>query len=248
VRRLTDFQDPAYADEYLDRVTTLYAADRLTGGAEKGYVLTLAAAKYVAVAMAYDDVIRVAELKIRSPRHTRVRDEVGAQPDQIVYTTEFMHPRVQEFAGIMPAWLGRWVEAHPELFGPLFRKGRRVRSGTIGWFLVLYLISAFKPIRRRTLRHMREVEILEKWLALAATHAPANYDLAVEILRARRLVKGYSGTHAAGSSKFDRVIGAVPMLAARSDGALWLRRLNQAAFTDESGEALDGALRTIATL
>lgn len=248
VRRLTDFQDPAYADEYLDRVTALYATDHLASGPEKGYALTLAAAKYVAVAMAYDDVIRVAELKIRSPRQMRVRNEVGAQADQIVYTTEFMHPRVQEFAGIMPAWFGRWVEAHPELFGPLFRKGRRVRSGTIGWFLVLYLISAFKPIRRRTLRHMREVEILEKWLALAAAHAPANYDLAVEILRARRLVKGYSGTHAVGSSKFDRVIGAVPMLAARADGALWLRRLNQAAFADESGEALDGALRTIATL
>jgi indolepyruvate ferredoxin oxidoreductase, beta subunit len=67
-------------------------------------------------------------------------------------------------------------------------------------------------------------------------------------LGARRLVKGYSDTLARGMSKFDRVIGAVPLLAPRHDGASWLRRLRQAALMDESGAALDGALKTIASL
>jgi indolepyruvate ferredoxin oxidoreductase beta subunit len=75
-----------------------------------------------------------------------------------------------------------------------------------------------------------------------------NYDLAVEIIAARRLIKGYSDTHARGESKFDRVIGAVPLLSARSDGADWLRRLRDAALMDEAGIALNGALKTIATL
>jgi indolepyruvate ferredoxin oxidoreductase, beta subunit len=44
------------------------------------------------------------------------------------------------------------------------------------------------------------------------------------------------------------VIGAVPLLAPRHDGATWLRRLRQAALMDESGAALDGALQTIASL
>jgi indolepyruvate ferredoxin oxidoreductase beta subunit len=89
---------------------------------------------------------------------------------------------------------------------------------------------------------------IERWLALAAAHVAGNYDLAVEIVAARRLVKGYSDTHARGESKFDRVLSAVPVLAGRADGAEWMRRLRDAALMDENGIALDGALKTIATL
>ena len=113
---------------------------------------------------------------------------------------------------------------------------------------MLYVLSAFKPIRRTTLRHQREMAHMEKWLAVATGTITQNYDLAVEVLNARRLVKGYSDTHARGESKFDRVIGAVPLLAPRADGADWMRRLRDAALMDENGIALDGALKTVATL
>ena len=159
-----------------------------------------------------------------------------------------MHPRLEEVAGTMPAALGRFLENNPALFGWPFRKGRRVRSGTIHWFLMLYVLAAFRPIRRTTLRHGREMAHLDRWLALAAAHVAQNYDLAIEIINARRLVKGYSDTHARGESKFDRVIAAVPLLAPRADGAEWMRRLRDAALMDEKGIALDGALKTIATL
>ena len=248
VRRTTDFQDPKYANEYLDRVAAIYALDNTNGGAAKGYKLTATAAKYIAVAMAYDDVIRVAELKTRPQRYARVLRDNSVGNGQIVYTTEYMHPRLEETAGTIPAPLGRFLEAHPALFGWMFRKGRRVRSGTIHWFLMLYVIAALKPIRRTTLRHQREKAHLEKWLALVSAQAPVNYDLAVEVLAARRLIKGYSDTHARGESKFDRVIGAVPLLSSRGDGADWMRRLRDAALMDEKGIALDGALKTIASL
>jgi indolepyruvate ferredoxin oxidoreductase, beta subunit len=247
VKHLTDFQDPAYAGEYLDRLTKIFAIDGAAGAA-KSYALTAAAAKYVAVAMTYDDVIRVADLKTRASRFARVQRENSVGEGQIVYTTEYMHPRLEEVAGTMPAPLGRFLESNPSLFGWMFRKGRRVRSGTIHWFLMLYALAALKPIRRTTLRHKREMAHLEKWLALATAHAAENYDLAVEIINARRLVKGYSDTHARGVSKFDRVIGAVPLLTRRADGAEWMRRLRAAALMDENGIALDGALKTVATL
>jgi indolepyruvate ferredoxin oxidoreductase beta subunit len=248
VKHLTDFQDPAYAGDYLDRLATLYQLDQANGGALKHYAFTAAAAKYVAVAMAYDDVIRVADLKTRASRYDRVLRENSVGEGQIVYTTEYMHPRLEEVAGTMPAGLGRFLEANPTLFGWAFQKGRRVRSGTIHWFLMLYVLSAFKPIRRTTLRHRREMAHLEKWLAVATGTIKQNYDVAVEVLNARRLVKGYSDTHARGESKFDRVIGAVPLLAPRADGADWMRRLRDAALMDENGIALDGALKTVATL
>jgi hypothetical protein len=117
VKRVTDFQDSAYANEYLDRISKIYELDSMHGGAAKAHALTAAAAKYVAIAMAYDDAIRVAELKTRSHRYERVLKENAVGQGQIVYTTEYMHPRLEEVAGTMPAPLGRLMEGHPRLFG-----------------------------------------------------------------------------------------------------------------------------------
>jgi indolepyruvate ferredoxin oxidoreductase, beta subunit len=151
----------------------------------------------------------------------------------------------------LPKRLGQWIEDRPKLLARLDRvvnRGRRVRTGTVLWFIGLYVVSALRAKRRGTLRHHREMQHIEAWLATATSLVPSNYDLAVEALECRRLVKGYSDTHARGLSKFDRVMAAAPLLVTRQDGAAWLRRLRQAALLDENGVALDGALKTVATL
>ncbi len=76
-------------------------------------------------------------------------------------------------------------------------------------------------------------------------YLPGHYDLAVEVLRCRRLIKGYSDTHARGQSKFDRVLAGIAQVGGREDAADWARRLREAALKDEEGKALDGALQTI---
>ncbi|PSJ62911.1 indolepyruvate oxidoreductase subunit beta family protein [Pseudaminobacter soli (ex Li et al. 2025)] len=248
VKRLLDYQDVAYANEYLDKVEAAHRLDAAGGGARRGFAFTAEVAKYLAVAMAYDDVIRVADLKTRASRFERVRKEIGVKSDQIVYTTEYMHPRMEEVAGTMPAALGRWLEDSPRLFGTLdkmINKGRRVRTGTVGWYLMLHMLAGTKRFRRRTLRHAREIEHIDRWLDLAGKVIAADYELAVEVVSCRRLVKGYSDTHARGHSKFDKVIGQVSRLQGRADGASWLNRLRRAALLDEEGKALDGALQTI---
>lgn len=245
LRKVVDFQDVAYGREYLDLVAGFLRLER--GGDP---ALARAAAKHVAVAMAYDDVIRVADLKTRASRFERVRREVLAKPDQLVYTTEFMHPRMEEVVGTLPARLGLWLEGRPGLFKALDRlvnRGRRVQTGTVRWFLPLYVLGGLKRVRRGTLRHLREVDHRDSWLDLARKTGAKDYELAVAILEARRLVKGYSDTHARGTSKFDRVIAAAPRLAGRADAGQWLRRLCKAALADEEGKALDGALATVET-
>jgi indolepyruvate ferredoxin oxidoreductase, beta subunit len=180
-----------------------------------------------------------------------LREEAGAAPDQLVYATEYLHPRGEEICGMMPAPLGAFIEGKPALFRMLDRivnRGRRVPVGRIGGFLQLYFVAALRPMRRASLRHKRETEHFEAWLAQASNTLPRNYDLGVEILRCRRLVKGYSDTHARGLSKFDRVIAKAPKLVSREDGAQWMARLISAALMDESGEALDGVAKTVDTL
>jgi indolepyruvate ferredoxin oxidoreductase beta subunit len=251
LKRVVDFQDVKYGDEYLDRMAALATLDHDCGGAGRDFALTTEAARQLAVAMCYDDVIRVADLKTRAARFERVRGEVEAAPEQLVYTTEFMHPRIEEVCGTLPAALGRAIEARPRLFKALGRivdRGRRVQTGTVGWFLVLYVLAGMRRFRRSTLRHGREAAHIASWLDLVRGMAPRNYQLAVELVKCRRLVKGYSDTHVRGLGKFDRVIEAARRLADRPDAADWVRRLRDAALLDEEGKALDGALKTVATL
>jgi indolepyruvate ferredoxin oxidoreductase beta subunit len=242
VRRLVDYQDPAYAASYLDQVAAFSTTDERVG---------LAAAKYIAVAMAYDDVIRVADLKTRATRFARVRREMAAPADQLLTMTEFMHPRGEEVVGLLPAGVAQFLLARPGLFrfiDRLVSRPRRVRTGAIFWFLVLYAVSALRRWRRSTWRFAHEMRHIADWLALAKATMPNNPALAAEILATRRLVKGYSDTHARGGEKFSRVLSAVPALVGRDDGGAWLRRLRDAALADESGLMLEGALRTVAAL
>lgn len=246
LRRVVDFQDVEYGGEYLDLVATFLPLQR-GGNAD----LIRAAAKYIAVAMTYDDVIRVADLKTRASRFKRVRAEVLATQDQLVDITEFMHPRIEEVIGTLPAKLGLWFEARPRLLRVLdhfVNRGRRLRTTTIRWFLPLYLLAGLRRFRRATLRHQREVAHRDIWLDAARTAAASDQALATAILELRRLVKGYSDTHARGLSKFDKALSAAMRLRARSDAADWVRRLREAALADEDGKTLDGAIATVATL
>ncbi|AZO26191.1 indolepyruvate oxidoreductase subunit beta family protein [Mesorhizobium sp. M1B.F.Ca.ET.045.04.1.1] len=246
LKKVVDFQDIAYGGEYLDRLDRAVALDN----AEHGYALSIAAAKHLANAMCYDDMIRVADLKTRSTRDKRVRKEVGAKEGSVLQVTEYFHPRIEEFCGTLPAGLGSYIESRPKLAAFLDRRinrGRHIRTDGFSGFAMLWFIGGLRRWRRRLLRHRIEVEHLERWYELALAHARENYALGVEILNCRRLIKGYSDTHARAQSKFDRVLSALAMLEGRDDAADWIRRLREAALKDEKGDMLDGALKTVAT-
>lgn len=247
LRAVVDYQDVAYGAEYLDRLDRALEGD----GHAQDWAFSRAAAKHLANAMRYDDVIRVADLKTRASREARVRAEVRPPEGAVLHVTEYFHPRMEEICGTMPAALGRWIEARPKLMGWLDRRvnrGRRIRSDSLGGWLSLWAVSALRPWRRSLLRHAVETRHLEAWFGLALATRAKDYALGVEVLECRRLVKGYSDTHARGLSKFDRVLSGLDLLEGRPDAADWLRRLRTAALQDEKGEALDGALRTIASL
>lgn len=244
LRKVVDFLDPAYGAEYLDRLDQALALD----GADRDWVLTEMAAKYLANAMVYDDVIRVADLKTRKARFSRIRGEMDVGDGHVLHLTEFMHPRIEEVVGVLPAGWARRIEARPRLYqwiGRRIDRGRRVRTDGLFWFGALYLLAGLRPYRRSLRRHEVEREHLERWFALALDTAKRDYALGVEILACRRLIKGYSDTHSRGMSKFDRVLSALGLLDGREDAADWLRRLREAALQDEKGEALEGALKTV---
>ncbi|WP_310564355.1 indolepyruvate oxidoreductase subunit beta family protein [Hydrogenophaga sp.] len=231
--RVLDYQDVAYGTEYLDRVATFVAFGDTT--------LVTEAAHWIAVAMSYDDVVRVADLKTRPERWERVRREVGAGADEVVGTEEFFHPRLAEVLGLLPLGLARWVQASPALsawLAPRLDKGRRIRAFSLRGHMQLRLVAGLRRWRRGSLRHAEEMQHLQQWLDLALDLAPQDAALAAEVLRCRRLVKGYSDTHARGSSRFDRLMRAARLLQGREDAAIALASLRDAALSDAEGKAL----------
>ena len=243
LRKTVDFQDLAYGAEYLDHLDLVHQLD----SAEQNWQLLQEAAKYIANAMAYDDVIRVADLKTRATRMARIRQDLAPETE-VITVTDYLHPRGEEILALFPAGLGAKLSGKPgarTLMDRLFNKGRRLRSDRLSGFLLLYALGGLRNWRRRTLRHAQEQAHLDRWLAEALRHAPERYDLAVEILRCRRLIKGYSDTHTRGQSKFDQVLEGANLVAARDDAAQWVARLREAALQDEKGEELTGALQTI---
>jgi indolepyruvate ferredoxin oxidoreductase beta subunit len=228
-RRLTEYQDVDYAALYLDRLGKL-GSDPL---------LLTEAARHLALWMAYEDTIRVAQLKIRDSRFARIRDEVKARDGQIVRLTEYMHPRLEEVCETLPAAIGRRILASERLrrmMTPWFDRGRHVETTRLRWFLVLYALAGMRRWRRSTLRYAEEQHRIESWLDLVADADP---DQGVELVRCQRLIKGYSDTFVRGLDKFERI------MARYRDGGLdagSIARLREAALADEAGDTLTRAL------
>jgi indolepyruvate ferredoxin oxidoreductase beta subunit len=248
-RRAIDYQDPSYAALYLSRVEHISALDgrsrpqrdaRSDGADGREWALTAAVARGLALWMTFEDTIRVADLKTRATRFARVREEVRAAPDQLFGITEFMKPRVAEIAGTLPVAIGAWVRTSPRVSSWLGRRtgGRRIRTNTVGGFLFLHALGGLKRWRRGTLRYIEENTRIEDWLARIERLAPAYYDLAVELARAQRLIKGYGETHERGWKNFSTLLSRLDALCARADGPAVMARLQEAALADEEGLAL----------
>ncbi len=74
--RLIDYQDVRYADLYLSRLQRILRAERVADGdGAHEYALTQEVARYLALWMAFDDIVRVADLKCRQSRAGAARSE-----------------------------------------------------------------------------------------------------------------------------------------------------------------------------
>ena len=248
IERLADYQDIAYARDYLDRLKPIAEADKHHGGAGN---LLAETARELALGMAYEDTVRVAELKIRPSRFERVRAEVQAADGQIVEIAEFLHPRVQEIADTLPAALGRFLlntSWARRFVGRFTKSGRVVKTSTIRGFLLMYLVAALKPTRRRSLRYGHEQRFLKEWLATIFNVAASDARLATEIATTRTLVKGYSDTHERGRRNYDALMRMLPQIMETPDPAGTLARLRKAALTDDTGAALNLAIKDMRPL
>src|SRR6478609_7526785 len=165
IERLADYQDVAYASTYLDRLEPIRALAQQQGGQEAA--LLSETARYLALWMSYEDAIRVADLKTRRARFERVQADARVAGDQLLQIKEFLHPRVEEFADILPANLGAWMlrtEWFTRLINRLAGKGKILQTTSLSGFLQLYMLAGLRGFRPRTLRFKREQKRITDWL------------------------------------------------------------------------------------
>jgi indolepyruvate ferredoxin oxidoreductase, beta subunit len=239
LRRLVDYQDADYAELYLAQLRRLRAA-----GIDDA---TLAeAARHLALWMAYQDIIRVAQMKSRASRFARVRDEVRAKPNEPVRVTEFFKPGIEEVSALLPPSLGRALYRWAERRNLLHRLHlpMHVTTTNFNGFLRLWLLSRLRGWRRRGYRYAEEQALIERWLDAICRAQAIDAGFAREIVLCARLLKGYSDTHRRGHANFTAILAAIvePTLAARQDGAVPLRRAREAALADPDGGALAKAI------
>ncbi len=246
--RMADFQSDAYARLYLDRLRAVLAVDPAPGGMRR---LSAEVARHLALWMAYEDVVRVAQIKSSRARFAEVRAEVRAKPGEPVRVTEFLKPGADEIAALLPPGIGRRLRAWGERREAAGRENASLRlpSTSVSGFLAMFFLARMRRFRPMGLRYAEEQAGIEDWLGqVHAAAAAGDHALALEIATLPRLLKGYGETQRRGRAGFAAVMSRAVRTARPGDPAAAGRvaRAREAALADPEHTTLDATLDAIA--
>ena len=258
VARLCDYQNQAYAQLYVQRMQSVLAAETASGSTASptthAFNVTQEVARWLALWMAFDDIVRVADLKSRASRWQRVRTEVKAKDDDVLKLYDHFKPGVPEIAAMLPSvWanaLLRWDNARNAKGQTPFAFPLKVGTHSVLGMLMLRFLASLKGLRPWGHRYQQEQGLITQWLQ-AVTHAtPLDSALGLSLARCGRLIKGYGSTHDRGR---ENLLHILRHLAPNAPGATAFatttaraQAIDQAcaaALRDEAGHALDAALR-----
>ena len=248
--RVLEYQNQAYADLYVARLDAVYGAERITAAVgETAWPVTQECARWLALWMAFDDVVRVADLKSRVSREHRVRDEVKAQAQDVVKIYDHFKPGVPELAGLLPVGLAnrllRWDRARVLQGRDHWAMPLKIGTHSIIGMLALRLMAALKVVRPWGSRFKSEQQAIATWLQAVQHASQVDPLLGLEVARCGQLIKGYGSTNERGKDNLLHIIthltsaqnGQTPAQQAQS-----VAHIRQAALQDEAGAALDQAL------
>jgi indolepyruvate ferredoxin oxidoreductase beta subunit len=248
--RLVEYQDTAYAQRYVERLQQVLAAERTSDPqGTRGWAVTREMARWLALWMAFDDIVRVADLKSRASRWQRVIGEVKAGEADLLKLYDHFKPGVPEFAALLPqgparrllAWdRGRVLAGKTPWALPL-----KIGTHSVFGMLALRALSSFKWLRPHGSRFQTEQALIESWLSAVVDATARHWGCGHEIALCGRLIKGYGSTNERGK---DNLLHVVQHLATAGHfsgdaaRAAAIAAARQAALADDAGQALDRAL------
>jgi indolepyruvate ferredoxin oxidoreductase beta subunit len=247
--RLIDYQDAAYASLYVNRLKQVLEAERSADPAgARDFATTREMARWLALWMAFDDIVRVAELKSRASRTQRVREEVKAGDDDIVKVYDHFKPGAPEFAALLPQALAtrvtRWDRARQARGRTPWALPLKVGSHAVLGMASLRFLASLKWLRKIGSRFAQEQALIERWLSAVVAGTREHHALGHEIALCGRLIKGYGSTNERGKDNLLHVIDHLATLPGKSpeERAHVIAAARTAALTDDAGKAFDAAL------
>ncbi|WP_427913663.1 indolepyruvate oxidoreductase subunit beta family protein [Ramlibacter sp. MMS24-I3-19] len=246
-QRLVEYQDRAYADLYAQRVQSVLQAEREADppGAH-GFGTTRETARWLALWMAFDDIVRVADLKSRASRWERVQGEVKSTDADLLKVYDHFKPGVPEFAALLPsslaerlrAWDRRRIAAGKDAWAlPL-----KIGTHTVGGMLALRTLAGLRWLRVRGSRFAFEQQMMQRWLDGIVQGTRRDWTLGHEIAACGRLIKGYGATNERGKDNLLHVLDHLAGLPDATAAAQAVAAARAAALADDAGQALDATL------
>ncbi|MEO5670795.1 MAG: indolepyruvate oxidoreductase subunit beta family protein [Ramlibacter sp.] len=245
--RTLEYQGTAYAALYLQRLQAVLAAERASDPTgDHGFAITREMARWLALWMAFDDIVRVADLKSRATRWQRVKGEVKAADDELLLVYDHFKPGAPEFAALLPAPLAdrilRWDRARVLKGRAPWALPLKVGTHSIFGMLSLRVLAGMKWLRVRGSRYAAEQLMIGRWLDGVVAGAGRDWRLGHEIALCGRMIKGYGATNERGKENLLHVLDHLAHGESPAQAAGAVAAAREAALADEAGSALDKAL------
>jgi indolepyruvate ferredoxin oxidoreductase beta subunit len=249
--RVLEYQDADYARLYAQRLQQVLDAERRADpAAAHGYAVTRETARWLALWMAFDDIIRVADLKSRASRWRRVKGEVKAQDDDLLQVYDHFKPGAPEFAAMLPQALAAkvtaWDRRRQQRGKEPWALPLKVGSHSVFGMASLRVLASLRWLRKRGSRFAQEQALIEQWLASVVQGTRRHWATGFELAQCGRLIKGYGSTNERGKDNLLHIIGHLAQtgtLASDEARAAAIAAARTAALADDAGTALDATLR-----
>ena len=249
--RLCDYQSKVYADLYLSRLQQVLQAEEQADATHvHGYQTSRETARWLALWMAFDDIVRVADLKSRASRWQRVAREVKLQEDDLLHLYDHFKPGVPEFAALLPSWLAtplqRWDKRRALSGQSPWALPLKIGTHSVMGMLALRTLASFKWLRPFGSRFHTEQADISQWLQAVCMGLQQDWSLGHEVAMCGRLIKGYGSTNERGRHNLQHILTHLAASPVHTDAA-WrstaVAQAREAALQDEAGTAMDAKLR-----
>ena len=203
--RCADFQNSKYSEVFLSRVERILSIINQ----EDPEVLAVAEniVRRLALWMTYEDIPRVAQLKIKPDRFKKIKKEVNIKSNQILLIQDIFKPGINEIAAMLPARIGKWFIKNKKIMShlPFIGKGMKINSLTISGFIILKFLSSFRHIRPVSLRYNEEQKNIDIWINNLILSLNKSISFSEGLADMPQLLKGYGDTWDRGIKKYNKI-------------------------------------------
>jgi len=244
--RCNDYQNDKYAQLYTSRIQKVISSINIEN--EQVIPIIENIVRRLSLWMTYEDIPRVAQLKIKPERFIKIREEIKLKNNQILKVQDIFKPGINEIGAMLPKKIGQWFIRNNKImsFLPFVGKGMRINSLTVFGFLILKFLSVFRYIRTISLRYNEEQKNIEKWLNNMIIALSNSLTFSEGLADMPQILKGYGDTWDRGKIKYNKINSVLVENKLNNisdkDGEL-LKQAILISLNDTEGEKLDSFLR-----